>query len=390
MTVLNQYMFSICVFLALACSDKLLTPVTVEPRPVSTDPDTASFPPDTGVLPGSDADTFEYAEEAVTGHVGFAAYTDGGAFALTGGDGGDVIEVATVAELQAAIDGKDDDTPRKIFVSGALRADEDEAVVEIIEVDGKRDLHIVGKDQNASLQGAGIRIKNESANIIIQNLTIHHVPGDSNDCIAVDNSHNIWIDHCSLFNNIDLPDDYDSLLDITHGSDYVTVSWNDFHDCGKGLIVGHSDDNAEEDADAFHVSYHHNKFSNIGPGQLSIRFGTAHVFNNQFTHPDGNDITALSSRMNACVRVEFNRFDLGPNNTPINTRESGTDENEIGFIEDIRNEFNTPTVPVIITDICELKVPDELPYAYLHTINRTSQLGDILREIGPKTSLVQP
>lgn len=39
---------------------------------------------------------------------------------------------------------------------------------------------------------------------------------------------------------------YDGLLDITHASNLVTVSWNKFHDHWKGSLVGHSDNNAGE------------------------------------------------------------------------------------------------------------------------------------------------
>jgi pectate lyase len=42
-------------------------------------------------------------------------------------------------------------------------------------------------------------------------------------------------------------DFYDGLLDITHAADWVTVSWNKFHDHYKTCLVGHSDNNGAED-----------------------------------------------------------------------------------------------------------------------------------------------
>jgi len=52
-----------------------------------------------------------------------------------------------------------------------------------------------------------------------------------NDGITVENSKNIWIDHCDLSSDLSHDKDYyDGALDITHGSDWVTVSNTYFHD----------------------------------------------------------------------------------------------------------------------------------------------------------------
>ncbi|MEV5887651.1 hypothetical protein AB0L74_34320 [Streptomyces sp. NPDC052020] len=49
--------------------------------------------------------------------------------------------------------------------------------------------------------------------------------------------HIIWIDHNDFF------DGADGAVDIKRGSEFVTVSWNRFHDHDKTLLLGHDDDN---------------------------------------------------------------------------------------------------------------------------------------------------
>lgn len=57
-------------------------------------------------------------------------------------------------------------------------------------------------------------------------------PEESGDILSLDEATNVWIDHNELFSKglTGDKDDYDGLLDITHASDDVTVSWNKFHD----------------------------------------------------------------------------------------------------------------------------------------------------------------
>ena len=52
---------------------------------------------------------------------------------------------------------------------------------------------------------------------------------------TIEDAQHVWVDHCDLSNCTD------SLLDIKHASDFVTVSWNHFHDHHKTTLVGHSD-----------------------------------------------------------------------------------------------------------------------------------------------------
>jgi pectate lyase len=69
-------------------------------------------------------------------------------------------------------------------------------------------------------------------------------------------------------------DYYDGLCDITHASDYVTVSNTYFHDHYKASLVGHSDHNGAEDTGHLRVTYANNHWYKINSRTPSIRFGT--------------------------------------------------------------------------------------------------------------------
>jgi pectate lyase len=99
-------------------------------------------------------------------------------------------------------------------------------------------------------------------------------------------------------------DYYDGLIDITHASDFVTVSNSHLHDHFKASLVGHVDSNGVEDTGFLHVTYANNHFENLFSRGPSIRFGTAHVFNNYYTNcPDG-----INARMGAQVLAESNTW----------------------------------------------------------------------------------
>lgn len=127
---------------------------------------------------------------------------------------------------------------------------------------------ILGKGASSGLKDGGFRVK-KSTNVIFQNLKLGPAP-KKGDILAIDKSTKIWVDHCD-FASVGLvggKDDYDGkflpcirsllsltltgMLDITHASDFITVSWSKFHDHHKGSLIGHSDSNAAEDTGKLH------------------------------------------------------------------------------------------------------------------------------------------
>lgn len=53
-----------------------------------------------------------------------------------------------------------------------------------------------------ALVGIGLRVNGES-NVIIRNLKISKVLADTGDAIGIQDSNNVWVDHCELFSDMD-------------------------------------------------------------------------------------------------------------------------------------------------------------------------------------------
>lgn len=112
------------------------------------------------------------------------------------------------------------------------------------------------------------------------------------DTLSLRNARQVWITH-NRFGDGARPDHmarsalgrplqhHDGLLDITHGSDLVTVSWNHFRDHDKTSLVGGSDRHTG-DAGKLRVSYHHNLWERTVSRMPRVRFGQVHVFNNLY------------------------------------------------------------------------------------------------------------
>ncbi len=81
-----------------------------------------------------------------------------------------------------------------------------------------------------ALTGVGFYIKDQS-NVIMRNLKISKVLADNGDAIGIQNSKNVWVDHCDLSSDLSHDKDYyDGLCDVTHASEWVTISNTYFHD----------------------------------------------------------------------------------------------------------------------------------------------------------------
>jgi len=223
--------------------------------------------------------------------VGWAT-TNGG---TTGGSGGTVTTVTTLDDLIAAVEGDD---AKIVIIDGQLSSSEDEGVA----VKVGANTSILGAE-GASLTNIGIRILNTN-NVIVRGLTIAKVLAPT-DNIGIQASSNVWIDSNDLSSDMDHDKDYyDGLLDITHASDFVTVSNNHLHDHWKSSLVGHSDNNGDEDTGHLTVTYVGNYWSNLNSRGPSYRFGTGHIFNNYYEDMD----SVINTRDGAQLLVENNVF----------------------------------------------------------------------------------
>lgn len=165
---------------------------------------------------------------------------------------------------------------------------------------------ILGVGTNATIVG-NLNILNVS-NVIVQNLHFTNPNGvGDGDGVTIEGSHHVWIDHCTFY------DCADGALDTTHGSDYVTISWCRFYyttNTGHNFacLVGHSANNAGEDAGRLRVTFHHNWWTALCVERMPrVRFGRVHVFNNYYNCA-GNNYCVRAS-IGSEVLVENNHFE---------------------------------------------------------------------------------
>ena len=222
------------------------------------------------------------------------ATMNGGA---TGGQGGATVTVSNFTDFVAYVGNAT--TPYIIQVLGTINLGGSNVRVR----DNKT---IIGLGTNATLVG-DLKVAGNN-NVIIRNLNFTNPGGaGDNDGLTLQDCLNIWVDHCTFY------DGNDGNLDITHGADWVTVSWCRFFYTDPGAahrfsnLVGHSDNNAGEDAGKLHVTFHHNWWGqNVDERMPRVRFGRIHSYNNYFNSPGNNYCFRVA--LGAEVRIENNYF----------------------------------------------------------------------------------
>jgi pectate lyase len=209
--------------------------------------------------------------------------------------------------LNAAVSGS---TPAVVYVKGVLAAGT---------------LKVGSNKTIAGVCGAEIHghvDMNGSANVIFRNLKVvgYNCSDNMSECksgldaiTVVSSAHHLWFDHD------DISDGSDGNLDITNGSDFVTVSWTKFWYSSKRTdpvtgTTGHrfsnligAADGVAEDAGHLNVTWHHNWWaSNIAERMPRSRDGKIHVANNLFT-ASGNDYCTNSGNLSSLL-VENNVY----------------------------------------------------------------------------------
>jgi pectate lyase len=266
------------------------TPPTIPPSSTTRPPTPTTQPPTATTRPPTTTVT----TPPQTGLVGWA--TQGGG--TTGGAGGSTVTVTSLAALNSAVSST---APMIVRVSGNFTCNGDVRVAS--------NKTILGVGSTSGLTGCGLNMSDVS-NVIVRNMRISFVPASSGngDAIHVDNATRLWIDHNELFSDTNNGTDfYDGLLDMTHAADFITVSWNHLHDHIKCSLVGHSDNNASEDAGHLRITYHHNRFDGCDSRNPRVRFGNpVHVYNNYYNNIGDYGI---ASTMSGGVIVEGNYFE---------------------------------------------------------------------------------
>ena len=141
--------------------------------------------------------------------------------------------------------------------------------------------YIDGAGQNIIITRHGIEFDNKT-NCIVRNISFigdgQERKGTGDAITVYGGSEHIWIDHCSFSNY------YDGLVDITKGSNKVTVSYCHFYNHNKTMLIGASDGQGNIDKGRLKVTVHHNLFEGTRQRHPRLRFGKVHVLNNYFRH----------------------------------------------------------------------------------------------------------
>jgi pectate lyase len=257
---------------------------------------------------------------------GFASVNALGRNGTTGGAGAPVV---TVTDTDAFLDYCDRNEPYVIQVQGTMTFSSKHAV--------RSNKTIIGLGNNATISGGGLDMYRRQ-NVIIRNLRF---TGADDDAISIQqDSHHIWIDHCTFDGGLD------GAIDIVRGADLITVTWNHFDHFDKTILIGHSDGNASQDTGKLRVTFHHNFFDGSRQRHPRVRFAEpVHVYNNYFR---GNELYGVASTMNAGVLVEANYFENVPH--PVY---SGYDASGPGRVVERNNVYAGSGTPETLGTVVE-------------------------------------
>nr|BFE71150.1 hypothetical protein GCM10020092_044510 [Actinoplanes digitatis] len=100
---------------------------------------------------------------------------------------------------------------------------------------------------------------------------------------------------------------HDGASDIIRGSDLVTVSYNDYYDHDKTMLIG-STDTPGVDVGKLRVTVHHNRFGNVIQRAPRVRFGQVDVYNNAYRATDEEYGYSLGVGVESSIYAENNHF----------------------------------------------------------------------------------
>ncbi|WP_114854096.1 polysaccharide lyase family 1 protein [Brachybacterium sp. YJGR34] len=176
---------------------------------------------------------------------------------------------------------------------------------------------LIGAEEGAGLTGARLSVSGVD-NVIVRNLVF----ADTADCFpswdptdgadgawnseydsiqVIGGTTHVWIDH-NTFTDEPMTDDtlpkhfgqtfqrHDGAVDITNGSDLVTLSWNQFTAHDKLSLIGSTDSEDRGDPGRLRVTLHHNLYEGVGQRAPRVRWGQVDVYNNHFVISDDQTV----------------------------------------------------------------------------------------------------
>ncbi|GAA1770300.1 pectate lyase [Kocuria aegyptia] len=199
---------------------------------------------------------------------------------------------------------------------------------------------IVGAGADSEIRGAALRI-NGAENVIVRNLTFRDSfdcfpawdPGDGRigawnseyDLLQVINgATRVWIDHSEFTDAPNLDSEqpsyfgapyqvHDGAVDVTNGSDLVTMSYNRFTDHDKLMLIGSTDSADRGDPGRLRVTVHHNVFEDVGQRAPRVRYGQVDVYNNHYKVSEDSSVPygySLGAGIESHLWAEANAFTL--------------------------------------------------------------------------------
>ncbi|MCA2017078.1 polysaccharide lyase [Vibrio tritonius] len=282
-----------------------------------------------------------YTNEALTeATIGFATQNGG----TTGGanaDSAHIYLVSSISAFEAALD-EDEGDARIIQIQGTIDISGGTAYSSFNDQKSRSQIKIpsnttiIGVTSDAGFTNGSL-VMSHVNNVIIRNIHIetpvdvapHFESGDGWnaewDSMTITYSKNVWVDHVTFDDGSYTDADYtevdgyeyvrhDGMLDIKHGSDFVTVSASLFENHNKTMLIGHSKSNSKEDSGHLRVTLADNVFSKTTQRTPRVRYGKIHAFNNLFEGDYKDDtypfMYAFGLGYEGSINSQYNVFNI--------------------------------------------------------------------------------
>lgn len=198
----------------------------------------------------------------------------------TGGAGGPIVEVTTLADsgpgsLREAVA-----TPGPAWIR--FRVNGTIALQSHIQITSNKTID--GRGADITISNRGLMVQNNTSNVILMYLKLR----DSSDDIIrfYNGGDRMWVHHCDLSNGAD------GAFDATEKVTGVTISYTHIFNHDKAMLVGAGSNDG--DGQSMRWTGHHNWYENVVQRLPFIRMGRAHSFNNLIMWRSG---TAMSVRV---------------------------------------------------------------------------------------------
>lgn len=238
--------------------------------------------------------------------IGWASVSGDGVTTTTGGLGGATVTPKTPQELANYAKSSE---PLIIRIESSM---------DIGTLDVLSNKTLLGVGPNVVLRG-GIRVRPlkssdpHVSNVIIRNLNIDASSSSTDnggDGIHIERAHHVWVDHCEVW---DAPD---GNTDITHGANWITISWTRYRytssapkpDHRFSNLIGHSENAGDTNRGRLKVTLHHVHWADgVEQRMPRVRFGEVHVFNSYIASHGAK--AGVAAGTEAKLLVENNLFE---------------------------------------------------------------------------------